>query len=66
MVSYKQLELFDLRPYTSKQPKQSAVVCIEEKQFEEVSQSVKYEQLELDLFPEQSEPNHVEFVKLAA
>ena len=64
MVSYKQLELFDLRPYTSKLPDQAATIDVEEKQFEEVSQPVEYEQLELNLFPEQSDSSPVEFVKL--
>ncbi|MBE9129256.1 MULTISPECIES: hypothetical protein [unclassified Coleofasciculus] len=63
MGNHKQLELFDLRTYTSKQ---SAAIDREEKQFEEVRQCVQYKQLELDLFPQQSYKTLKEQVRLAA
>lgn len=50
MNDYEQLELFDLRPYTSEQV---PVIEVEEQQVEEIFSSVEYEQLELDLFPQQ-------------
>ncbi|MBW4630141.1 MAG: hypothetical protein KME49_32690 [Brasilonema octagenarum HA4186-MV1] len=69
MVFYQQLELFDVRAYASKQPtaiEQFASVGVEETQFDEVPQSIKYKQLELDLFPQASNSRKIEFVKLAA
>jgi hypothetical protein len=63
MGNHKQLELFDLRTYTSEQP---AVIDSEEEQFEEVRQCVQYKQLELDLFPQQSYKTPKEQVRLAA
>lgn len=62
MGNHRQLELFDLRPYTSKQP---TAVDGDEEQLEEIRQCVEYEQLELDLFP-QSYKTPTELVRLAA
>ena len=63
MGNYEQLELFDLRAYTSEQP---AAIDREEEQFEEVRQCIQYKQLELDLFPQQSYKTPKEQVRLAA
>ena len=63
MGNHKQLELFDLRAYTSEQP---AAIDREEEQFEEVRQCIQYKQLELDLFPQQSYKTPKEQVRLAA
>jgi len=61
--SYKQLELFDLQPYTSKQP---TAIDDEEEPFEEIQQCVEYKQLELDLFPQLSDKTPIELLRLAA
>lgn len=58
-----QLELFDLRPYTSEQP---AAIESQEQLFEQTQQDVDYRQLELDLFPEQAQKIFLPFVRLAA
>ncbi|PHM08034.1 hypothetical protein [Nostoc sp. 'Peltigera malacea cyanobiont' DB3992] len=63
MDFYKQLELFDLRLYTSKH---FTANDGEEKQFEEVPQPIEYEQLELDLFPELTCLIPIKLMKLAA
>src|SRR4028119_1894475 len=63
MESYKQLELFDLQPYTSKQP---TAIDGEEELFEEIQQCVEYKQLELDLFPQLSDKTPIELLRLAA
>ncbi|MEG4865464.1 MULTISPECIES: hypothetical protein [unclassified Microcoleus] len=63
MENYIQLELFDLRLYTSEQP---TVADGEAEQFEEIQQCVEYEQLELDLFPQPSYVRPKTFVRLAA
>jgi len=63
MGNHKQLELFDLRAYTSEQP---AVIDSEEEHFDDVRQCVQYEQLELDLFPQLSYKAHKTQVRLAA
>ncbi|CUR32201.1 hypothetical protein PL9214430173 [Planktothrix tepida PCC 9214] len=47
---YKQLELFDLRPYTCKE---SATKTYPVQPMEEIYQCCEYQQLELDLFPPQ-------------
>lgn len=58
-----QLELFDLRHYTSEQ---SAAIESQEQLFKQTRQDVEYIQLELDLFPEQSQKIFLPFVRLAA
>lgn len=63
MGNYEQLELFDLRAYTSEQPTASDG---EEKPFEEIQQSIDCEQLELDLFPQQPYKTPRELMRLAA
>jgi len=63
MENHKQLELFDLRAYTSEQP---TAIDREEEQFEEVRQCIQYKQLELELFPQQSYKTPKEQVRLAA
>ena len=63
MGNHKQLELFDLRHYTFKQP---TAVDGDEEQVEEIRQCVEYEQMELDLFPQQSYETPTELVRLAA
>ena len=63
MESYKQLELFDLQPYTSKQP---TAIDGEEELFEEIQECVEYKQLELNLFPQLSDETPTELVRLAA
>ncbi len=63
MGNHKQLELFDLQPYTSEQP---AAIDGEQERFEETRQGVEYKQLELDLFPQQSHQTPTELVRLAA
>ncbi|MBN3880991.1 MULTISPECIES: hypothetical protein [unclassified Nostoc] len=63
MDNYVQLELFDLQPYTSEQPSVTEDVP---ELVEEIQQSSKYEQLELNLFPQQICITPLEFIKLAA
>lgn len=63
MENYIQLELFDLRLYTSEQP---TVVDGEAEPFEEIQPCVEYRQLELDLFPQISYVRPKTFVRLAA
>jgi len=63
MENYIQLELFDLRLYTSDQP---TVADGEAEQFEEIQPCVEYEQLELDLFPQPPYVRRKTFVRLAA
>jgi hypothetical protein len=63
MEKYVQLELFDLRIYTSQQP---TVVDSKDEQFEEIQSCVKYKQLELDLFPQPSYETCKQLVRLAA
>jgi hypothetical protein len=58
-----QLELFDLRPYTSSQLADKGNEVL---QIVRVRSQIEYEQLELDLFPQQSEKALTEFTKLAA
>lgn len=62
-MEHKQLELLALYPYTSEQPTK---IISEEKQIEETWQSVKYEQLELELFPQQPHEASLELMRLAA
>ncbi|HAA30108.1 MAG TPA: hypothetical protein DCE56_23505 [Cyanobacteria bacterium UBA8553] len=62
MGNHEQLELFDLRPYTSKQ---LIAVNSEDEQLEETQQCIKYEQLKLDLFPEAPHEPHTEQVRMA-
>ncbi|MDZ8026927.1 MAG: hypothetical protein RMX97_19850 [Nostoc sp. DedQUE11] len=63
MGNHKQLELFDLRLYTSKQP---SVLDAREVQVKDTRPSVEYKQLELDLFPQKSHENHKHLVRLLA
>jgi hypothetical protein len=63
MDNYVQLELFDLRAYTSEQ---ASATDGEEEQIEAVSPCVEYKQLELDLFPQTSYTIPIEVLKLAA
>ncbi len=63
MGNHKQLELFDLRLYTSKQP---SVLNAREVQVRETRPCVEYKQLELDLFPHKSHENPKHLVRLLA
>jgi hypothetical protein len=54
-----QLELFDLRPYTTKQSvsdKQFTIIGVQELNFKDVVKH-KHIQLELDLFPQEFDGN---------
>jgi hypothetical protein len=67
-MEYEQLELFDLRVYTSKEvpiPDVSMPLAIKAKQIVRVSNCGEYQQLELDLFP-QNAYEVVESIALAA
>jgi hypothetical protein len=67
-MEYEQLELFDLRVYTSKEvpiPDVSISLAIKAKQIARVSNCGEYQQLELDLFP-QNAYEVVELIALAA
>jgi hypothetical protein len=69
MGFYKQLELFDMRPYTTKQSvcyKQFTAIGIPELHFKDVVQLTEYKQLELDLFPQVSNLMEIKFPELAA
>lgn len=63
MGNHKQLELFDLHLYTSKQP---SMLDEREAQIKEARPCVEYEQLELDLFPKKSHKNPKQFMRLVA
>ncbi|WP_066376955.1 hypothetical protein [Anabaena sp. CA = ATCC 33047] len=63
MENHKQLELFDLRPYTSNQP---SLMNEQEQQVKETRSCNEYKQLELDLFPQKSHKNPKQFVRLVA
>ncbi len=63
MGKFKQLELFDLQPYTSEQ---LTAIDGEVERFEKIRQGVEYEQLELDLFPQPFYETFIELVRLAA
>jgi hypothetical protein len=63
MDNHKQLELFDLQAYTSEKPTSTEDVV---KLLEEIQQLSAYEQLELNLFPQQIYFVPLEFMKLAA
>jgi hypothetical protein len=65
----KQLELFDIRSYTTKQSvcnEQFTNISVSELHFRDVIQPMKYIQLELDLFPTVSNLMEIEFLELAA
>lgn len=69
MGFYKQLELFDMRPYTTKQSvfnKQLTAIGVSELHFKDVVQPIEYTQLELDLFPQASNLMEIKFPELAA
>ncbi|MBD2566361.1 hypothetical protein [Anabaena lutea] len=63
MDKYKQLELFDLQPYTSEQ-----LIATEDvvELVEEIQKPSAYKQLELNLFPLQIYLTPLEFMELAA
>ncbi|AFY46835.1 hypothetical protein Nos7524_0936 [Nostoc sp. PCC 7524] len=63
MENHKQLELFDLRSYTSNQP---SLIHGQEQQIKETRSCIEYKQLELDLFPQKSHKNPKQFVRLVA
>ncbi|WP_143289223.1 hypothetical protein [Brunnivagina elsteri] len=65
----KQLELFDMRPYTTKQfvsKEQFITLGVSELHFKNVLQPIEYIQLELNLFPSVSNLMEIEFLELAA
>ncbi len=68
-MNYKQLELFDMQAYTTKKPVYNGRVLadgISKQHIEDAIIPIKYEQLELELFPQESNLLEIDFVELAA
>lgn len=63
MENHKQLELFDLRLYTSNQP---SLINEQEEQVKETRSCIEYKQMELDLFPQKSHEIPQRLVRLVA
>jgi hypothetical protein len=64
MDDYKQLELFDLQAYTSKQPSVTDVSKVTQVRVKH--QNAEFEQLELNLFPEKAHRESSEVLRQAA
>lgn len=68
-MNYKQLELFDLKPYTTNKPvckERILINSVSRLDIKGISKPIKYKQLELDLFSQKSNLVEVEFLELAA